>query len=404
MTFLGALRSASRAFLVSTALYFVFLVVLAIPFFQNHVIYLHRVTLTWFKDVNRPEQWGFLHNQVTPFSLSTLDGERLHAWHVLPLELYRRNEHGLLDEPTGFAPEVTSRLSFKLLRDDPDALLVLYFHGAAGTLGSGWRPASYRALYSGASDKIHTVAIDYRGFGESTGTPSEQGLLEDALTLADWAMNVAGIPASRIIIFGQSLGTAVGISLAHHLALERPKPTLFAGMVLVAPLADVATLTSTYRVGGTIPILSPLASFPKFHAFLNKFILSKWPSKDKLADFVRFCEAMNHQQQPKYHVTVIHAEDDTDIPWSHSDTVFWHAVNASTPTGISYGQLEKEKQDTRTPLGAGGWVVERRSENGVVREEIVKHGFHDVIMSYPVVSLVVLRAFHSVDPAPLASR
>lgn len=373
--------------------YFLFLGLLAIPFFQDQVIYLHSVTLTWFKDVSIPEQWGFLRNQVTPFILNTPDGETLHAWHILPLELYRRHEGELVQEPEGIAVDIKSRVGFRLLRDNPHALLVLYLHGAAGTLGSGWRPPSYRAMYAGAPDRIHTVAIDYRGFGSSSGYPSERGLLTDAITLAEWAMKEAGIPPSRIVIFGQSLGTAVGAALLHHFA-NSSNPTLFAGAVFVAPFADVELLTATYRIAGTIPLLGPLAPFPRLLAFFNTFIISKWPSKDKIAAFVRACENMPGQGL-KYHITIIHAEDDYDIPWSHSDQLFWHAVSAARPGGISYDELEEEKQQTRTVLGPAGWAVEHRTTKGIIREEIAKWGLHDRIMSYPIVSLAVLRAFQS---------
>ncbi|KAI2465001.1 alpha/beta-hydrolase [Annulohypoxylon bovei var. microspora] len=391
MSVAPAIKPVVYALIASTGLYTVFLGLLTIPFCQNQVIYLNRVTLTWLQDVNVPEQWGFLLNQVTPFNLPTSDGEVLHAWHILPLELYRQNEQSLIEEPSGLASDITNRLSFKLLRDDPSSLLVLYFHGAAGTLGSGWRPPSYRAMSAGAPDKIHTVAIDYRGFGASTGVPSEEGLLKDAITLADWAMKEAGIPPSRIVLFAQSLGTAVSISLANYMA-ARQSPVLFSGTVLVAPFADVELLTSTYRVAGMVPILDPIAKFPQLLAWLNTFILSKWPSKNTIAEFVRRCEGMPGDSQ-KYHVTIIHAEDDYDIPWSHSEQVFWHAVNASLPEGIEYEVLEREKEASRMVRGAGGWVVDRRTAKGVIREEIMQYGLHDRIMSYPVVSSAIMRAF-----------
>ncbi len=38
------------------------------PSLQAHAIYLHRVTLTWFNDLNVPEQFGFAHHQVTNFT------------------------------------------------------------------------------------------------------------------------------------------------------------------------------------------------------------------------------------------------------------------------------------------------------------------------------------------------
>ncbi|KAI1374028.1 alpha/beta-hydrolase [Hypoxylon crocopeplum] len=371
-------RSVLHALATSIGLYATFLYILTIPLFQN-------------QDINVPEHWGFLRNQVTPFQLSTSDGEVLHAWHILPLELYRRNEQQLLEEPSGLASDITDRLGFKLLRDDPSSLLVLYFHGAAGTLGSCWRPPSYRAMSAGAPGRIHTVAIDYRGFGASTGIPSEDGLLEDAITLAQWAMNEAGIPPSRIVLFAQSLGTAVSISLANYMT-ARPEPSLFSGMVLVAPFANVELLTATYRVAGMIPILEPVAKFPRLLAWLNTFILSKWSSIDTLAEFVRRCESMPGDSS-KYHISIVHAEDDYDIPWSHSEQVFWHAVNASLVEGISYDELEKEKESSKMTRGASGWVFHRQTARGVIREEITKYGLHDRIMSYPVVSSAVMRAF-----------
>ena len=380
-----------RTALVGLACYVTFLTLLAIPYFQNHIIYLHKVKLTWFQDINVPEQWGFMHKQVTPFTLNTPDGEVLRAWHILPLELYRRNEETLTAEPSGLVSDVTQRHSFKLLRDDPNALLVLYLHGAGGTVGSGYRPSSYRAIYAGAPDRIHIAAIDYRGFGDSTGDPSEAGLLTDALTLVEWAINTAGISPHRIVLFAQSLGTAVAISLAQHLASQSP-PTLFAGMALVAPFVDVETLTKTYRVAKTIPLLSPLAYCPRLITFFNGFIVSKWRSRDKLAEFVRTCEDIEIDTG-RYHVTLIHAEDDFDIPWEHSDVLYWHAVNASRSPSINFRDLQEEKRMSKRSMGAGGWKVEHRTKRGVVREQILKYGLHDKVMGYPVVSLAIQRAF-----------
>ncbi|KAI0154506.1 Alpha/Beta hydrolase protein [Xylariaceae sp. FL1272] len=390
-TVVTVFQSIAYGVLATAGLYALFIGLLTVPALQDQVIYLNRVTLTWFQDVNIPEQWGFLRNQVTPFFLTTPDGESLHAWHILPLGLYQQNQPALLAEPQGLALDVKQRLSFKLLRDDPSALVVLYFHGAAGTLGSGWRPPSYRAMSAGAPDRIHTLAIDYRGFGSSTGRPSEKGLLTDAVTLAEWVMKDAGIPPDRIVVFAQSIGTAVSLSFIHHMA-TRVDQVLFSGLVLVAPFADVESLTATYRIAGTIPLLEPVAKIPALLAWLNRLIITKWPNKTKLANFIRHCEQMD-TGSPGYDITMIHAEDDYDIPWSHSDQLFWHAVNASTVEGIAFEALEEEKSATRIENGDGGWVVEKKTERGVIREEIMKYGLHDRIMSYPVVSLAVMRAF-----------
>ena len=73
--------------------------------------------------------------------------------------------------------------------------------------------------------------------------------------------------------------------------------------------------------------------------------------------------------------------------------MYWHAVNAASPKDITFAELEQEKLETRVQRGAGGWVVQKETEKGVIREEILKYGLHDRVMSYPVVSLAISRAF-----------
>lgn len=398
MTFTSLLKVCCLSVTVLTLTYFGILsLMIAFPVLQTHLFYLHRVTQTWSKDLNVPEQFGFLHNQVTPFFISTSDGEKIHAWHVLPLDLYRRHQDKLLAEPSGLSRDITSRLAFKLLRDDPEARLVIYLHGVAGTLASGYRTDCYRTLYSTAPDKIHVLAADYRGYGYSSGIPSEKGLLIDAASLVDWAMRVAGVPPSRIVIFGQSLGSAVGISLSRHFAIQSP-PVSFAGMILVASFSDVATLMASYRIGRVIPVLSPLAQIPRLLTFFNGFLASTWLSKDRIAEFVRLNEGESARRR-KYHITLIHAEDDRVISFSHTEVLFRHAINATFPLGKSHEDLEREILMAETDLGAGGRSVEWRTERGVIREEILKYGVHDKIMAYPVIGIAALRTFQAADPA-----
>ncbi|KAH0284892.1 alpha/beta-hydrolase, partial [Aureobasidium sp. EXF-3399] len=261
--------------------------------------------MTWGKDLNVPEIFGFLHNQVTPFNIKSASGGDLYAWHVLPLELYRQHEQKLLSQPSGFSSDITSRLGFQLLRDDPEAILVVHFHGAGGTVGSGYRCPNYRALSAGRPDKIHVLTFDYRGFGRSSGTPSESGLIFDALSVVEWALNVAKIPPSRIIIYSQSLGTAVNMAVAEHFALQE-SPIVFAGHVLTAPFVDVVTLVSTYRVAGTFPLLGPVAKVTILFNYLRRYIKDTWSTKDRIASYVKTNEANGIN----YRITMIHAEDD----------------------------------------------------------------------------------------------
>lgn len=369
-------------------LYICLLGLLATPFIQAHVVYLHAFQMTWFKDLNVPEMFGFLHNQAIPFSIRTADNETLHAWHILPIELYRKHEQALLAEPSGFSENITSSLAFRLLHDDPDARLVLHMHGAGGTVGSGYRVPNYRALSAGHPSKIHVLTFDYRGFGRSSGTPSERGMLLDALAVVDWATQVARVPPNQIVIFGQSMGTAVSLGLMEHFALQSP-PVVFAGTVLVASFVDVPTLVATYRVAGSIPILSPLTRFPRLFKYLGTFIRDKWLSKDRVANYVR----ANELNGEKYQLTLIHAEDDYDIPFDHTPALFKHAVNATVSGGITDNEYGEWKNTTKEDLGATGSVIEWRTENGLIREELMKFGLHDVIMGNSIIAVAVMRIF-----------
>jgi abhydrolase domain-containing protein 12 len=229
---------------------------IAAPSLQAYAVYLHKVTLTWSKDLNIPEQFGFLHNQVVPFYIETEGGVKLHTWQVLPLKVYDQNQKEVLSQDlSGPVEDITSTVNFRLLRDDPEPRLVIYMHGTSGTIGSTIRPTSYRNLYSAPLDKIHVLSFDYRGFGLSSGLPSEQGLLFDALAVVKWATTTAQIPSDRIVIYGQSLGSAVSISLVNHLAKQHSSLP-FAGVIISASFADLPSLTATYRIGGVIPVLA----------------------------------------------------------------------------------------------------------------------------------------------------
>jgi len=79
------------------------------------------------------------------------------------------------------------------------------------------------------------LAIDYRGYGASTGTPTETGFAADARAAYDFIHNA--VPEARIAIFGESLGTGIAVTLAQ----ERP----VAGLLLNAPYASVRRLFET---------------------------------------------------------------------------------------------------------------------------------------------------------------
>ena len=62
---------------------------------------------------------------MTPFSLKTVDGETLYAWHILPLRTYLKHEEALQSDPAALASDITKTKSFDILRDDPNARVVI---------------------------------------------------------------------------------------------------------------------------------------------------------------------------------------------------------------------------------------------------------------------------------------
>lgn len=386
--FLYCLKRALVAPAVLAVLYAGLLAALMNRSVQTHAVYLHAFQMTGEKDLSTPEMFGFLRGQVTPFIIHSSDGTPLHSWHILPIGLHRRHMAELMQRPTGLIADATTGLGFQLLREDPDALLAIHFHGAGGNMGSGYRIPNYRALAAGNPDKIHVLTFDYRGFGKTPGVPTEQGLIQDAIAVVDWAFNVANIPPSRILIFGQSLGTAVNMAVAEHFA-SLEKPVVFAGHILIAPFVDVPTLVATYKIAGKVPILSPVARYTRLFNLLSSQIRETWSTKTRIAAYVRRSEATSHD----YRITLIHAEDDSSIPWYHTSTLFWNAANATSAEGIGAAEMRTWRLDKSQDMGAAGSIAHWHTEYGRISEYIVKYGVHDAIMGSPIVSLAVMQIF-----------
>jgi uncharacterized protein len=88
---------------------------------------------------------------------------------------------------------------------------ILLAHGQTGNVATTVRPKYYAHLRQLG---LNILAFDWRGFGASAGTPSEEGLYRDASAAYAYLRNSLGVPAERIIIYGHSLGTAPAIELA----------------------------------------------------------------------------------------------------------------------------------------------------------------------------------------------
>lgn len=105
---------------------------------------------------------------------------------------------------------------------------LIYLHGNAGTLEK--RAKRLAAL---TDDGAGLLAIEWRGYGGSTGSPSQAGLLKDATAAYDYA-RAAGADPARIVVVGESLGTGPAIWLAGHKEV--------AGLVLDSPYSSIVDI------------------------------------------------------------------------------------------------------------------------------------------------------------------
>lgn len=90
-------------------------------------LYANKFNTLFYHNINSAEHFGFCKNQVTPLNIRTLDGETLYAWHVLPVDVYTRNEQKLRleDRPDAPVNDFAVTTPFKLLTKDPKARVVI---------------------------------------------------------------------------------------------------------------------------------------------------------------------------------------------------------------------------------------------------------------------------------------
>ena len=91
---------------------------------------------------------------------------------------------------------------------------ILYLHGNAETRAHYHRKALYELFQTMG---YHVLAIDYRGYGDSSKVvPNQTTMVEDAQTAFDWLQKYSH-PSTSIFIWGHSLGTGVASKLTHEL-------------------------------------------------------------------------------------------------------------------------------------------------------------------------------------------
>ncbi len=187
-------------------------------------------------------------------SIETADGVRLHGWFV-----------------PGGSPRT-----------------LLFFHGNAGNISH--RLDSIRQFHELG---LSVFILDYRGYGQSGGRPSEAGLYRDADAAWRYLTETRGLTASDIVLFGRSLGGSVATRLA----------------------VDV-------RPSGLI-VESSFTSVPDVAQELYPWLPARWLSRLRHAtrDFIQDVECP---------VLIIHSRDDEIIPFHHGEAIFAAAPEPRT--------------------------------------------------------------------------
>lgn len=216
------------------------------------VIYFKQSSMVFLPEIDRgfrasPADVGLA---FVPLKLATDDGETLDGWFVDA-------------DPQG-----------------PARGLVIFFHGNAGNIG---HRLDYLRMFHDLG--LATLIFDYRGYGLSSGRPSEAGTHLDAAAAWRHATQTLGVDARRIVLFGESLGGGVAAQLA---AETRP------GALVLA-----STFTSVPDLGAELYPLLPVRLLARVRY-------------DTLARLSRIACP----------VLVIHSRNDDIIPFAHGRRLF----------------------------------------------------------------------------------
>ena len=209
--------------------------------------------------VATPSAHGARYEDLT---IETSDGERLNAWWV-PAE-----------SPRG---------------------AVLLLHGNAGNI-------SHRIEYALMFRRLgySTLLLDYRGYGKSSGAPSEQGTYEDAESAWRWLTTTRRVPEREIVVFGESLGGGV----ASWVAARHP----------VRALILASTFTSAVDLGSELYPFLPVRLVSRF----------RYDTLTRLRDV-------------RAPVLVVHSPQDEIIPFSHGRRLFEAAREPKAMLQLSGG-------------------------------------------------------------------
>jgi uncharacterized protein len=219
------------------------------------LIYFFQPKLIFFPNSEIEATPALISLQYEDISLTTTDGKALSAWWI---------PH----------PEARATL--------------LFLHGNAGNISH--RLDSINIFHQLG---LSVLIIDYRGYGNSTGEPSEQGTYIDAETAWNYLINEKNVESDNIVIFGRSLGGAVATWLAEKHSS--------AGLIVESSFTSIADMGRHY------------------YPYLPTSLLAriKYSSIDRIVNI-------------KSPMLFIHSKDDEIIPYKFGKQLFTKALKETT--------------------------------------------------------------------------
>ncbi|XP_053292724.1 monoacylglycerol lipase ABHD12-like [Pleuronectes platessa] len=291
------LKRSLLAFLV------IFILVPALPRLPDliqHFVYTHRVRLPFFHDLRQPADLSL--NHTINMYLTSEEGISLGVWHTVPESRWK--------EARG------KDLAWYQNTLSDGRPVFIYLHGNTGARVAPHRVGVAKIL---SALDFHVLVPDYRGFGDSTGEPTEAGLTTDALYLYNWVKARSG--NSLVVVWGHSLGTGVGTNTAAKLIEQG---TALDGVILEGafnsirePLTDHPFTWYYWKIPGAGYF------FPEPWA-QNKIV---FPTEENL-------------KKMKSPILFLHSEDDHLVPIQVAQQMYEVAVSAQNAEQVKIVSFE----------------------------------------------------------------
>lgn len=240
---------------------------------QDALIFVHHLRTPYFANHSDPASFGLI--AAREFELTQEDGCIIKTWQMLPASYYHSD--GFLGG-TAFINALSDGLP-----------IVIYMHGNTGTRAISHRVELYK--YIAGTFGYHVITFDYRGFGDSTCYPSEQGMMEDAGLVWKWVREKA--PRAKVYIWGHSLGTSAATHLTAELCQDRDLPS---GLILDAPFPNMIAAAENHPF--SIPYWPIM---PLFSRFVLQNIQQKF-------------ETSKHFDHISVPILILHGQQDVVIP------------------------------------------------------------------------------------------